>query len=471
MKNSKHLEKILGIAVLMIFISTAFAGASISEKTTQESIINSSSQQERDDYTHYVLVEGCTWTNCGPCVTAAGYILELYESGLYDFYYVAIVYPSNNPYTNIRENELGHTGYYPDYYFDGGYYHLIGAPGSSSTYANYINSCGARDVADVDLDLDIEWLGNAQIGVSLDVTNNEGSTYNGHAHVYITEKISRWHMQNGQPYHYAWIGDWAINEDVTVQGTETEQLTATWDANQYGFGNIEPDNIFVVATIFDDSTQDTDETTAAHIGESDPPETPVQPEGPTEGEVGIEYYFYTTTTDPEQNDIYYQFHWGEKVGDWLGPYDSGETVNISHVFTVGGDHEVKVRAKDTSDATSNYSESLLVDIAGPILEIGNIKGGLFGISVEFENTGERDTSDVNYSISVTGGLLNKIDIEKEGIISSFSAESKKTKTVKPIIGLGDITIKVEVDAPYGGSVEKVVTGKVLLFLVTIDSEE
>ncbi len=183
MKNSRHLKKILGLAVLILLVSTAFAGTSVSEKTTEKLELDSNIGQDRDQYTHSVLVEGCTWTGCPPCVTASHYIMELYESGLYDFYYVALVYPSNNPYTNIRENELGHTGYYPDYYFDGGYYHLIGAPGSSAVYANYINNCGARDVSDVDLDLDIEWLGNAQIGVSLNVSNNEASSYTGHVHV------------------------------------------------------------------------------------------------------------------------------------------------------------------------------------------------------------------------------------------------------------------------------------------------
>ncbi len=287
----------------------------------------------------------------------------------------------------------------------------------------------------------------------------------------ITEIESRWNMNNGQPYHYAWIGDWAINEDVTVQGTDTEQLTAVWDGDQYGFDDIEPDNIFVVATIFDDSTQDTDDTTAAFFGESSPPANPETPEGPTEGEVGTEYTFTTSTTDPENDKVYYQWYWGEELGDWEGPYTSGETAQFTHTFDVGGDLEVKVRAKDEWDTIGNYSEALMVEMSGPNIEIGDIKGGLLGISAEIENIGDMDAEDVEWSLTVTGGILDRIDIDMDSTISTLDADDKEVKkTSRPIFGFGDITIRVSASSEtYGGSAFKAVDGKVLLFLVTVDS--
>jgi len=472
MKILSKRSKLFGTIVLSMLLLSTYASVSLSKEMSN--IENFSSQEppnSRDEYTHTVLVEGCTWTQCSPCVTAAYHIMNLYESGLYDFYYVANVYPSNNPYTNIRENELGHTGYYPDYYFDGGYTHYIGSSGLPNAYITRLNLCGARDVADIDLDLNITWEGDAQIGVTLDIMNNEVTSYNGHVHVYVTEITSRWTMVNGQPYHYAWIGDWAINEDVSVLGSDTTQLTTVWDGNDYGFGNIQEQNIQIVASVFQSGNEYTDETAMANFETELGPDPPSQPEGLTEGEVGMIYFYSTSASDPNGDPVYYQWYWGDEVSEWLGPYPSGDTIEFNHTFVIGGTHDVKVRAKDDSDIISEYSTSLPVTISGPRLEIGDIRGTFLGLSAEIMNTGTWATEDVNYSISVRGGLFNKINYTKEGSIALLDEDDERTKTAKPILGIGSIEIVVQAEALYGGSVEKRLTGKALFFIIQIDDEE
>ena len=63
--------------------------------------------------------------------------------------------------------------------------------------ANY-NSCAARTVADVDLDMSVLWLGGAEMQISIDVTNNEAETYNGNLKIYITEIESRYTNSQGE---------------------------------------------------------------------------------------------------------------------------------------------------------------------------------------------------------------------------------------------------------------------------------
>ena len=240
---------------------TALVGATSSiETVTEEAFVRSNSPEKLDGYTHTVMVEACTASWCPPCATAAQVMHDVFYSGDYDFYYVALVSDKNN-YASGRCSELGASSI-PDYVFDGGYTRKVGSC-AASVYMSKLDSCGARDVSDIDLDLEITWNGDASIDVNLDVTNNEASTYNGHIHVYVTEIESRWNTYNGKPYHFAMIGNYAFNENVDVSAGNIAELSTTWEGSQYGFSDLEEDNVLVVATIYDRNNNNyVDETTA-----------------------------------------------------------------------------------------------------------------------------------------------------------------------------------------------------------------
>jgi hypothetical protein len=94
-----------------------------------------------------------------------------------------------------------------------------------------------------------------------------------------------------------------------------------------------------------------------------PPLIPDTPSGPIEGQVGTEYAFSGNTTDPNGDNIFYLFNWGDGIeSDWLGPYNSGEACIASHTWTNNGIYDVKVKAKDTYDLESGWSNSLSVAI-------------------------------------------------------------------------------------------------------------
>jgi len=97
------------------------------------------------------------------------------------------------------------------------------------------------------------------------------------------------------------------------------------------------------------------------IGE--PPENPIKPNGPVEGVEGQELTFTTSTIDPDEDQIYYIFDWGDgNFSMWLGPYNSGETIEVTNIWNKAGIYEVRARAKDTNNRMSDWSEPLVVTI-------------------------------------------------------------------------------------------------------------
>lgn len=100
---------------------------------------------------------------------------------------------------------------------------------------------------------------------------------------------------------------------------------------------------------------------ACVIKASDYPQIPQTPSGPTQGETGVEYTFSSTTTDPEEDSIFFWFDWGDgKEGDWLGPYASGDTCSASKAWTSSDSFHVSTKAKDIHGHESDWSSALTI---------------------------------------------------------------------------------------------------------------
>ena len=96
---------------------------------------------------------------------------------------------------------------------------------------------------------------------------------------------------------------------------------------------------------------------------SRPPEKPEMPQGPKSGKVNEEYMYATSATDPDGDKIYYMFDWGDgKVTGWLGPYNSGEKVKLTHTWKKNGTYIIRVKAKDIHYSESQWSNPLVVSM-------------------------------------------------------------------------------------------------------------
>lgn len=102
-----------------------------------------------------------------------------------------------------------------------------------------------------------------------------------------------------------------------------------------------------------------DPTLTFYTSENNDPNKPARPSGETRGSVGEIYVFTSSTTDVDNDRLYYKWDFGDGTfSEWLGPYDSGEEVNVSHEWSKIGIYQVKVKARDEHRAEGDWSEPL-----------------------------------------------------------------------------------------------------------------
>jgi hypothetical protein len=110
-----------------------------------------------------------------------------------------------------------------------------------------------------------------------------------------------------------------------------------------------------------------------------------------------------------------------------------------------------------------------------ILDIITVKGGYGTVSMIIKNIGNSTAENESMTISVKGGILNRINITKTdlGCLNcSHTIEPNATKTMSTvkegkIIGFGPIIITVSTEAANAERVSKTLKGVVLGFLVVI----
>lgn len=153
-----------------------------------------------------------------------------------------------------------------------------------------------------------------------------------------------------------WSGPW-INMGLAMGTTEFDLADVSVELAQY-------------IKIVDDNNGNPSEMNPGvdidavqNLAPENAPNTPEKPNGPTEGAINLEYTFTSRTTDPNGDQIYYMFSWGDGTySEWLGPYPSGTTISDSHSWSALGTYEVKVKAKDVYGVQSSWSEPLTIAI-------------------------------------------------------------------------------------------------------------
>jgi len=108
-----------------------------------------------------------------------------------------------------------------------------------------------------------------------------------------------------------------------------------------------------------------------------PPTKPII-SGPKVAGPNVLINFSALSTDEEGNQISYMWDWGDgNFSDWLGPHESGEIATTNYTWTKGGNHTIKVKAKDSQHEESDWSEMHNVSIARQITIINPQLGFLY----------------------------------------------------------------------------------------------
>jgi glutaredoxin len=211
------------------------------------------------DFTHTVFAEDATATWCGYCHYAREALDAVYTSHDYPFFYVCLV-DDKDTHSASRVTEYNTYGF-PTVFFDYGYNVQVGGyTGNENDYRVAIQQCGARSVADIDVGLNVQWLGDATMDISVSVKNNEAAPYAGKLRVYVTEVQSSmgWVDTSGHPYTFPFL-DYAFNEPITMATGDTFEDSITWDGHNYNdgyghnFGNLQYGNVAVIAAVFNNT--------------------------------------------------------------------------------------------------------------------------------------------------------------------------------------------------------------------------
>lgn len=191
---------------------------------------------------------------------------------------------------------------------------------------------------------------------------------------------------------------------------------------------------------------------------SNPPDQPVLT-GPDLGIVNELCSFSAVTTDPDGDDLYYRFDWGDgHDSGWLGPFTSGGTAIESYAWDAPGSYDVIVVAKDVYGAVSGMSPPHTI-LINPAIQIGTITGGLFKVKAVIMNIGSTDETNVPWWINLSGGLI-PVGKTSKGTIPSIPAGGSITISSGLILGFGKTIVTVSTEAAV-----KTQDAMVLLFFI------
>jgi hypothetical protein len=88
---------------------------------------------------------------------------------------------------------------------------------------------------------------------------------------------------------------------------------------------------------------------------SEPP-APPSINGAASGKAGDEYEYIFNTVEPNGYDVYYYIEWGNgNTEEWIGPYESGEEIKLSHSWNEQKDYTIRVKAKNKYGSESDWS--------------------------------------------------------------------------------------------------------------------
>lgn len=184
-----------------------------------------------------------------------------------------------------------------------------------------------------------------------------------------------------------WLTDYTINVSEKYNSFINLEIVPrgySWGSDHYYFWQAGYNAIFYAESNFNDyyhSPEDTIENmnisyavknskliiaTLAELAEITDLQAPIKPiitKGESNGKFGEEYKYSAVTTDPQNDEIYYLWDWGDNTdSDWIGPYESGIEYETSHSWEKRGNYIIKVKAKDSDGYESEWSDPLSVSM-------------------------------------------------------------------------------------------------------------
>jgi hypothetical protein len=116
-------------------------------------------------------------------------------------------------------------------------------------------------------------------------------------------------------------------------------------------------NYTITLTVTDNTSNSSIDTSWVQVqATNDPPEKPII-NGVKKGQPHQHYDYTFVSTEPESNPIWYFIDWDDNTtSGWLGPYDSGHKITLTHTWHEEKVFIIKAKTKDIFDAESEWAE-------------------------------------------------------------------------------------------------------------------
>jgi len=115
------------------------------------------------------------------------------------------------------------------------------------------------------------------------------------------------------------------------------------------------------------------------IIKDNPPNMPTI-EGKSRGKIGTAYPYTFHTVDVNGDDVYYYINWGDgNMSEWVGPYATGEDVEITHQWETKGTYTIHAKAKDIYGIESNWGTLKVVMPKTVSYEVSGLLARLFAL--------------------------------------------------------------------------------------------
>jgi hypothetical protein len=160
---------------------------------------------------------------------------------------------------------------------------------------------------------------------------------------YFTEILNQTHQEGNYPTQWSIVYD-LLNYDIYLYHYHEYRHVIRFNLlNELESG----EHVYSIPSLFemDDNLE---------------PYKPSKPRGETLGRIGGQYSYTSSSTDPNANDLYYQWDWGNELSDWMGPFESGSDFTLSHTWNNEDTFEVRVKVKDIYGKESHWSDPLIV---------------------------------------------------------------------------------------------------------------
>jgi|GEM_PF-3011785 len=181
-------------------------------------------------------------------------------------------------------------------------------------------------------------------------------------------------------------------------------------------------------------------------GDNIPPSQP-SITGPSSSRTSELLEFTVTGNDADGEQLFYYIDWGDNMtSGWIGPFEVGENITVSHSYADPIQYHLKVKSEDTAGAESIWSDEHIVEVfSGPDIELREPVIGTETIEFSIQNIGDLPAEELQWSLTIDGGFFFG-ERSSSDTYGSLEPDAVLSVSSTSLIGIGRLRFSVEFES-------------------------